>query len=573
MKHHQTKILLLTAASASLFITGCGGSSKKTPADTPTASLSASSSSVARGEKVTLTWSATNADSCAASGDWSGDKAIAGGSVETDALRKSGSYTLTCKKGDKTATKTATVTAGPVQIPTSFTGFPVTLDPILLTADHETSVSYKGQMARGVLRESAKKALKTDGGSASDINKYLKNPGKIIDDDTIIAPVTKGDFIIKETVYNELGTNRNLVGKLFGKVYQGIDNSDPIKGVAAGDAFKTMGVPGDKNAEEVLDLWVNNYASNGSHLDTTNGFNYRQLVPKFLLGSVFYYQSVNLYWDEYVNTPGIQDNHQPYNNAAGKHYTGKEHSWDEGFGWFGAAAHYGELTALQNYEINKMGKSLSQAEALALADKNGDGKASLYTEFNSGIAYYAASFDRDGKSTYGKNVMDAAIEGRTIISNAVDSEGSARKLKDSERASLEALVLTMHDNMESVLAEAVYKYAGLSHAQIVKLENGTETNPKEYYKVWGELKGFMLALQFGGKSSKITKTTFMGIDSLIGFGPVKQDGSQVNGVNGDTFTLSAANGTAFGAYKAKLKTVQAMIDSLYGLKAKQSPIQ
>ncbi|MFL2934380.1 MAG: DUF4856 domain-containing protein [Thalassobaculaceae bacterium] len=38
----------------------------------------------------------------------------------------------------------------------------------------------------------------------------------------------------------------------------------------------------------------------------------------------------------------------------GKHYTGKEHSWDEAFGYFGAATHGLTLSAKQNYEIAKI---------------------------------------------------------------------------------------------------------------------------------------------------------------------------------------------------------------------------
>jgi hypothetical protein len=289
------------------------------------------------------------------------------------------------------------------------------------------------------------------------------------------------------------------------------------------------------------------------------------------MGAVFYNQSVDHYLDENLE-PGTKDNDQPYKE--GKHYTGKEHSWDEGFGWFGAAAHYGELSAEDNYEISKMGKNKTAAEALALADKDGDGKVSLYTEYNSGPASYTASFDKDDKSTYGKNIMDAWLEGRTIISNAVDGEGHARKLNDDERNQLKAFGSTIQRNWEAVFAEAVFKYAGKSFEEIEKLESGTSTDAKKYYSVWSETKGFMLALQYGGANSKIDKTKFEEIDNLIGFGPVHQDGKQVNGLeageNAESFTLGTGNSLA--DYKAKMVEVQQKIDAFYGLRPNNTTI-
>jgi len=457
--------------------------------------------------------------------------------------------------------------------PAVYAGFPVTLKD----AEGESSVSYAGQMARHVLRESVKAAVKSPDTSGyeviGELNGYIKNENNVIDDAPIKAPVTKGDFIIKEMVNNELGTGRNLSGKMFDPAKSG----DPISGVAEADAGKTLGAPNGITAAELVELWVNHVGADqaGSldgepdNYDLVNGYDYSQLLPKFLMGSVFYYQTVNHYLDENLVEPGTRDNDQPYSEGA--IYTGKEHSWDEGFGYFGAAAHYGDLSAEENYEINKMGKSISGAEALALADKDGDGKVSLYTEYNSGPAYYAASFDRDGKSTYGPDIMDAFLKGRTMITNAVDEEGHARKLTDQERSDLTALAAVIQRNWETVIAEAVFKYAGVSFEQIEALEAGTTTDPKEYYKVWGELKGFMLSLQYGGPNSIIDKANFEDIDNLIGLGPVMMNGQQVNGIaageNATTFTLSEGNSVA--DYKAALVEVQKKVDALYSLKAKQ----
>ncbi|HBQ44076.1 MAG TPA: DUF4856 domain-containing protein, partial [Thiomicrospira sp.] len=365
------------------------------------------------------------------------------------------------------------------------------------------------------------------------INNYLKNPKDtdgvgVVDNKPIASLVTKGDFIIKETKVADLSKGRSLYNTVFGS--SGNKISDPIPGVTGTET--TLGVPNGISAQQLLDVWAEN-AKNG-YLDTTNGYDYSQLFPKFLMGAKSYNQIVDKYLDEYVNTPGTKDNDKPYKD--GVIYTGKEHSWDEGFGYFGAAANYGELTAEQNYGIKKR-----KAEYFTNADANGDGKVSLKTEYTSGLAYYAASFDKDGKSTYGKDIMNAFLQGRTVITNAVDKDGNARKLTDAERAKLVAYADTIQKNLELVLAEAVYKYAGGAHAKMDAYLTGTagighETPTdadKDYYKQWGELKGFMLAMQYGGTGSKMTKAKFEEIDNLIGYGPVLSDGSQVTGLNGN----------------------------------------
>ena len=132
-----------------------------------------------------------------------------------------------------------------------------------------------------------------------------------------------------------------------------------------------------------------------------------------------------------------------------------------------------------------------------------------------------------------------------------------------------------------VFAEAAFKYAGISFEQLSELRNGTATDPdattKAYYHVWSELKGFMMALQYGGSKAVIDKTNFDDIDGLIGFGPVQLDGDQVTGIDGsNNFTLTAGSpdgdgvdATKVDAYLADLLSVQEKLDALYTLKAKQ----
>jgi hypothetical protein len=60
----------------------------------PTVNLTASPSSVSRGNTITLSWSSTDAGSCSASGDWSGFKLTSGS--EAIVINGPVTFTLTC---------------------------------------------------------------------------------------------------------------------------------------------------------------------------------------------------------------------------------------------------------------------------------------------------------------------------------------------------------------------------------------------------------------------------------------------------------------------------------------------
>lgn len=74
----------------------------------PTVTLRASPSSVSAGASSTLSWSSTNATSCAASGGWSGTLATSG-SRSTGALSVATTFSITCKGAGGTASRTGTI--------------------------------------------------------------------------------------------------------------------------------------------------------------------------------------------------------------------------------------------------------------------------------------------------------------------------------------------------------------------------------------------------------------------------------------------------------------------------------
>jgi hypothetical protein len=117
----QSTGALSASTSFTLDCSGPGGSANRTVTVTvttspplPTVSLVSSVGSVVSGGSATLTWSSTDATSCAASGGWTGAKATSG-NQSTGALTAATNFTLTCSGpgGSATRTVTVTVTAAP----------------------------------------------------------------------------------------------------------------------------------------------------------------------------------------------------------------------------------------------------------------------------------------------------------------------------------------------------------------------------------------------------------------------------------------------------------------------------
>jgi hypothetical protein len=109
----RAKLFLITVVLASNFLTNCGGGGNgggTSPLPKPTVSISASPSSIIIGQSVTLSWSSTNATSCAASGDWSGTKATSGKETVTPSTTGSKTYSLSCSGAGGTGSASASVT-------------------------------------------------------------------------------------------------------------------------------------------------------------------------------------------------------------------------------------------------------------------------------------------------------------------------------------------------------------------------------------------------------------------------------------------------------------------------------
>ena len=109
-------IILLTA------LVGCGGGGggSSDPVNDPiisiTVSLSASADEVEVGSPITLTWSSTNAQTCSATGDWSGSKAVSGNEVVTINKEGGNTFTLNCSANNASSGSASVEVTGVLNI-------------------------------------------------------------------------------------------------------------------------------------------------------------------------------------------------------------------------------------------------------------------------------------------------------------------------------------------------------------------------------------------------------------------------------------------------------------------------
>lgn len=403
--------------------------------------------------------------------------------------------------------------------------YPITLKGY--AGDKTNSVSYSGQVGRHLLHNSLKKAI-GNGASLDEMNAYFNGSENEL---TLLDPKTSVSFRVDVTNINDV-SKTNLSGKAF-------------KG-------EIGGWPGNMSGKAVLENMIVKASQVEKGYDSAHGYDYAQLVSKFTMGAVFYHQACDNYLDEKL-TADNKPNNKPYKDGA--YYTGKEHSWDEGFGYWGAAAHGAKLSPRQNYDIAKK-------KDMASADANGDGVVNLESEMNYAHAYYASAFDKGGQTNYYNTITKAFIDGREIIANA---NGAA--LIDSERFDLQAHARTICSNWERVIAEAVFKYAGSVYADIEKLRanSGDAKAYRTYVKHWGELKGFALSLHTGKFSLGSLGAE---LDALIGYGPVLMNGTQVSSL--DATGAYQMAGASVDGYMVNMLKVQNLMAEEFGIVAKNN---
>ncbi len=412
-----------------------------------------------------------------------------------------------------------------------YADFPITVKNY--TGDKVSSESYSGQMARHGLHNSVKNLI-SKGVGLDQTQAYFsgKAEGR-----AIIDPVSKDGFPVLQTQIDELSKGKNLSGK----TYKGL----------------ITGMPGGLTGLELLELMMDKAAQTDNGFDPLTGYDYTQLISKFAMGAVFYNQAVDSYLDEKLDKP----NNKAYKEGAA--YTSKEHFWDEAFGYFGAPAHALELTAEEVYGIAKQ-----KPESFAKADYNGDGKVSLVNEMAYAHAYYAASFDKGGKTQYLHTIVQAFVDGRSLIASA-----NGETLTDAQLSELMGYTDIIKTQWQRLIAEAVFKYAGSVYGDIEKLETIVEANGdavkayRNYAKHWGELKGFALALETGGVN---LGETGVKLNRLLGYSPVLLGNTQVAALIDGEFVQSSS--VSMSEYRVQMIKLQKLMIDDFGVEARNKDV-
>ncbi len=399
------------------------------------------------------------------------------------------------------------------------------------------SVAYPGQVARNIMIDSLKiLAGQADGGAnaarlEAEMMLYFNRDGE---DLAIVSHKGSDDFPITQTMVNEISSGANLIGKTYGGL--------------------VPGYPGNMTGAEVVEHLIKHAAASDGGVDDELGYDYGQLLQKFLIGAVSFNQIVDNYLDEKM-TADTKPNNLPYSEGAA--YTGKEHSWDEGFGYFGAPAHALTLSAGDAYNISKK-------TALDAGDYNGDGRIDLISEMTFGNAYYAADADKSG-TDYLHTITATFIAGRELIA-AADGEA----LSDAELAQLQAYAATIEEEMTKVLAEAIFKYAGSVYLDIEKIRADKDNIPddvyRDYIKHWGELKGFTMAIQTGREN---LGGTAVRLNRLVGYGPPTRDESIVTGIDADSNFVSDGK-MSWNTYQLNMLKVQDLLVKEFGVEARKN---
>lgn len=256
---------------------------------------------------------------------------------------------------------------------------------------------------------------------------------------------------------------------------------------------------------------------------TDDGLDLRQLLQKFLLGAVAFSQGADDYLDEGLNQPNTQREGRPYSEL--------EHSWDEGFGYYGAARN-----AL-DYTDDEVAKKGGRDNYQGYHDTNSDGRIDLGSEYFFGAAVNAAKRDRGSRSgtDITRETFLAFLEGRAIIASG-RSDAAAR-------TRLEMVRDQAVRGWESAIAATAIHYV---NDVISDMENiGTDSyNFLDHAKHWAELKGFAFSFQFN-PNSPITAEAFVRVHELIGQAPVTE-ASEVAAATTALLEARTIMGDAFG---------------------------
>ncbi len=350
--------------------------------------------------------------------------------------------------------------------------------------DGVSSVNYGGQTVRNLLLEDITRLVNELGSASASgpvtmqdfLNLYDYN-----DNLNLQTMTTAGTKPLLETSYSAIATEKNLVGKI-----------SPATVIGTG-----------KTADELLREWFRIIVDNSNDGDklgtpavytTADGADLSELINKLLLGAVSYYQGTGVYLDGLLE----QDNSAARNGT--DPYTTMEHSWDEAFGYFGAARNYSA------FSDEDLAGSLSGGVLPYAGDANSDGFIDFKSEFNFGFARNAGKRDKGGSGVdFTADAFNAALEGRTAIVNQATTE------------EIRTQQLALARVWEEVIAATIVHYINETLADVAAV-GGPFEDMESLNKHWSEMRGFTMALQYN-PFKQISDTQLTDMADIMGMNP------------------------------------------------------
>ncbi|MFT7186069.1 MAG: hypothetical protein ACI84K_001459 [Pseudohongiellaceae bacterium] len=420
-----------------------------------------------------------------------------------------------------------------------------------------SSVSYSGQIARQVLIADIKSLVSStelanidDRQEALDLLNSIYDKGEdgVSDIDGTDYTFSKtGTLLTPGPTYGDISTGKDIKGKMAGE-----DNDlrhGELKGWATGlDVTPTP----DEFVQYLFGLLADNVVNQTTRMNPIdnetvlapyvmeNGVDLQQLIQKFLVMGVAYSQGTGDYLaDDLGGGKGIFSSaEQKVKDGVSSAYSSLEHSWDEGYGYFGAARDFNAYTDL---EIRAKDGRAEYNQGFH--DLNGDGLIDLNSEINFAASVNAAKRDvgsaESAPTDFTKTTFDAFLTGRALITQ--------------QTAGYEDALVIQRDiivnNWEKTYAATIVHYINDVLQDMGKFETG-DYSFTGHAKHWSEMKGFALGLQFNPNA-------LMSIDNVIA----------VNDLFGEQPVLPTASDDAIAQYKADLLSARDTMQQAYNFSA------
>ena len=341
---------------------------------------------------------------------------------------------------------------------------------------------------------------------------------------TPLSISVQAPLVLTQIDYSDLSAGKNLQGKLAGQ------DNDLSHAFVGWDVALSAAQTDNDRPDLLIQSWFDAIADLATDSDddtryvSAAGLDYQQLIQKLLLGALTYSQVAE---DYFKPSKGLL----AQNSVDDKDYTGLEHHWDEGFGYFGAQ---------RDYNL----RSDSEVKATPYQDTDADGSIDLYAEYSFGHSINAVKRDKgatDAGTDFSKNAMDAFLNGRQLIQDNYDSdpvEGSGYHVE------LAGYAQTALNNWENAIAATAIHYINDVIAETKTLSTSAPASFASRAKHWSEMKGFALSLQFS-PIAQISTAELALVHEKMAQAPVLTAGDDADAY---VIALTAARDTLQAAY-------------------------